>query len=156
MVYSELQANLILVFCVVKHCRETWDERVDDIDFSLCHFHDRPQGKSYLFFTQFKAEIKGAKIEYATAYVSIILTSAVLHDLTPPQWVKHSAIGRNTWFNMKKHAFNVLTHFTDKDYSEDTFLFVCFAHKKNWHRFLKSMFKIDPQSWHWYLPQIKP
>ncbi|RXN32902.1 caytaxin-like isoform X1 [Labeo rohita] len=27
-----------------------------------------PQGKSYLFFTQFKAEIKGAKIEYATAY----------------------------------------------------------------------------------------
>lgn len=31
----------------------------------------RPQGKSYLFFTQFKAEIKGAKIEYASAYVSI-------------------------------------------------------------------------------------
>lgn len=28
----------------------------------------RPQGKSYLFFTQFKAEIKGAKIEYAAAY----------------------------------------------------------------------------------------
>ncbi|XP_061096744.1 myeloid-derived growth factor [Conger conger] len=28
----------------------------------------RPQGKSYLFFTQFKAEIKGAKIEYARAY----------------------------------------------------------------------------------------
>ncbi|KAM9460989.1 myeloid-derived growth factor [Clarias gariepinus] len=28
----------------------------------------RPQGKSYLFFTQFKAEIKGAKIEYAGAY----------------------------------------------------------------------------------------
>lgn len=49
----------------------------------LCHFHDRPQGKSYLFFTQFKAEIKGAKIEYATAYVSII---AIRHYLTPPQW----------------------------------------------------------------------
>ena len=30
----------------------------------------RPQGKSYLFFTQFKAELKGAKIEYANAYVS--------------------------------------------------------------------------------------
>lgn len=30
----------------------------------------RPQGKSYLFFTQFKAEVKGAKIEYAMAYVS--------------------------------------------------------------------------------------
>ncbi|TKS74607.1 Myeloid-derived growth factor [Collichthys lucidus] len=28
----------------------------------------RPQGKSYLFFTQFKAELKGAKIEYANAY----------------------------------------------------------------------------------------
>ena len=31
----------------------------------------RPQGKSYLFFTQFKAELKGTKIEYANAYVSI-------------------------------------------------------------------------------------
>uniref|UniRef100_A0A672RS25 Myeloid-derived growth factor-like n=1 Tax=Sinocyclocheilus grahami TaxID=75366 RepID=A0A672RS25_SINGR len=40
----------------------------NDIDFSVIFFHDRPQGKSYLFFTQFKAEIKGAKIEYATAY----------------------------------------------------------------------------------------
>lgn len=28
----------------------------------------RPQGRSYLFFTQFKAELKGAKIEYANAY----------------------------------------------------------------------------------------
>lgn len=28
----------------------------------------RPQGKSYLFFTQFKAELKGAKIQYANAY----------------------------------------------------------------------------------------
>ncbi|CAG08012.1 unnamed protein product [Tetraodon nigroviridis] len=28
----------------------------------------RPKGKSYLFFTQFKAELKGAKIEYANAY----------------------------------------------------------------------------------------
>ncbi|XP_009470184.1 PREDICTED: UPF0556 protein C19orf10 homolog [Nipponia nippon] len=28
----------------------------------------RPQGKSYLFFTQFKAEVTGAKIEYAMAY----------------------------------------------------------------------------------------
>lgn len=30
----------------------------------------RPQGKSYLFFTQFKAELTGTKIEYANAYVS--------------------------------------------------------------------------------------
>uniref|UniRef100_A0A4W5RE28 Myeloid-derived growth factor n=1 Tax=Hucho hucho TaxID=62062 RepID=A0A4W5RE28_9TELE len=28
----------------------------------------RPQGKAYLFLTQFKAELKGAKIEYASAY----------------------------------------------------------------------------------------
>lgn len=28
----------------------------------------RPQGKSYLFFTQFKAELKGTQIEYANAY----------------------------------------------------------------------------------------
>lgn len=28
----------------------------------------RPQGMSYLFFTQFKAELKGTKIEYANAY----------------------------------------------------------------------------------------
>lgn len=32
-------------------------------------FH-RPQGKSYLYFTQFKAELRGAEIEYAMAYVS--------------------------------------------------------------------------------------
>lgn len=30
----------------------------------------RPQGKSYLYFTQFKAEVRGAEIEYAMAYVS--------------------------------------------------------------------------------------
>lgn len=35
----------------------------------------RPQGKSYLFFTQFKAELKGAKIQYANAYVSIKKTT---------------------------------------------------------------------------------
>ncbi|XP_034005675.1 myeloid-derived growth factor [Trematomus bernacchii] len=28
----------------------------------------RPQGKSYLFFTQFKAELKGTKIKFANAY----------------------------------------------------------------------------------------
>lgn len=31
----------------------------------------RPQGKSYLFFTQFKMELKGTKIAYANAFVSI-------------------------------------------------------------------------------------
>lgn len=31
----------------------------------------RPQGKSYLYFTQFKAEVRGAEIEYGMAYVSI-------------------------------------------------------------------------------------
>ncbi|XP_051977485.1 myeloid-derived growth factor-like [Xyrauchen texanus] len=38
----------------------------DDMLFSCSVW--RPQGKTYLFFTQFKAEIKGAKIEYTTAY----------------------------------------------------------------------------------------
>lgn len=38
----------------------------DDTLFSCSLW--RPQGKSYLFFTQFKAELKGAKIEYAKAY----------------------------------------------------------------------------------------
>uniref|UniRef100_A0A8I5YCH2 Myeloid-derived growth factor n=1 Tax=Rattus norvegicus TaxID=10116 RepID=A0A8I5YCH2_RAT len=28
----------------------------------------KPQGKSYLYFTQFKAELQGAEIEYAMAY----------------------------------------------------------------------------------------
>ncbi|XP_058513684.1 myeloid-derived growth factor isoform X2 [Ochotona princeps] len=28
----------------------------------------RPQGKSYLYFTQFKAEVQGAEIEYGMAY----------------------------------------------------------------------------------------
>lgn len=35
-----------------------------------CFIPARPQGKSYLFFTQFKAELKGTKVEYANAYVS--------------------------------------------------------------------------------------
>lgn len=34
-------------------------------------FPCRPQGKSYLYFTQFKAEVRGADIEYGMAYVSI-------------------------------------------------------------------------------------
>ncbi|XP_022064670.1 myeloid-derived growth factor [Acanthochromis polyacanthus] len=40
----------------------------------------RPQGKSYLFFTQFKAELKGAKIEYANAYSQ---TAAAGHTDVP-------------------------------------------------------------------------
>ncbi|XP_041861942.1 myeloid-derived growth factor [Melanotaenia boesemani] len=39
---------------------------VDDRLFSCSVW--RPQGKSYLFFTQFKAELKGVKIEYANAF----------------------------------------------------------------------------------------
>lgn len=30
----------------------------------------RPQGKSYLYFTQFRAEVRGAEVEYGMAYVS--------------------------------------------------------------------------------------
>uniref|UniRef100_A0A3Q3XCT3 Uncharacterized protein n=1 Tax=Mola mola TaxID=94237 RepID=A0A3Q3XCT3_MOLML len=38
----------------------------DDALFSCSVW--RPSGKSYLFFTQFKIELKGAKIEYGNAY----------------------------------------------------------------------------------------
>nr|XP_019936194.1 PREDICTED: myeloid-derived growth factor [Paralichthys olivaceus] len=48
----------------------TFTERVvSDINNKYFFFiSSRPQGKSYLFFTQFKAELKGTKIEYANAY----------------------------------------------------------------------------------------
>ncbi|KAG5850772.1 hypothetical protein ANANG_G00086000 [Anguilla anguilla] len=49
---------------------EQWQMSVglsDDESHFSCSLW-RPQGKSYLFFTQFKAEIKGAKIEHVTAY----------------------------------------------------------------------------------------
>lgn len=39
----------------------------------------RPQGKSYLFFTQFKAELKGTKIQYANAYSQT--SAAGQHDV---------------------------------------------------------------------------
>ncbi|XP_053717971.1 myeloid-derived growth factor isoform X2 [Synchiropus splendidus] len=39
----------------------------DDDRFFSCSIW-RPLGKSYLFFTQFKAELTGAKLEYAHAY----------------------------------------------------------------------------------------
>ncbi|KAM6231744.1 myeloid-derived growth factor [Spheniscus humboldti] len=49
---------------------EQWQMNIgvseDNLFFSCSVW--RPQGKSYLFFTQFKAEVKGAKIEYAMAY----------------------------------------------------------------------------------------
>ncbi|NXA53484.1 MYDGF factor, partial [Nothocercus julius] len=49
---------------------EQWQMNVgiseDNLLFSCSVW--RPQGKSYLFFTQFKAEVKGAKIEYAMPY----------------------------------------------------------------------------------------
>ncbi|KAJ8277359.1 hypothetical protein GJAV_G00074330 [Gymnothorax javanicus] len=49
---------------------EQWQMSVglsdDESHFSCAVW--RPQGKSYLFFTQFKAEIKGAKIEHVEAY----------------------------------------------------------------------------------------
>ncbi|XP_076880130.1 myeloid-derived growth factor [Brachyhypopomus gauderio] len=49
---------------------EQWQMSVglsDDDSLFSCSVW-RPQGKSYLFFTEFKAEIKGAKIEFASAY----------------------------------------------------------------------------------------
>lgn len=44
----------------------------------------RPKGKSYLFFTQFKVELKGAKIEYANAYVSIKETHLLVKHIAQP------------------------------------------------------------------------
>ncbi|NXV83177.1 MYDGF factor, partial [Atlantisia rogersi] len=49
---------------------EQWQMNIgvnEDNQFFSCSIW-RPQGKSYLFFTQFEAEVKGAKIEYAMAY----------------------------------------------------------------------------------------
>ncbi|KAL4608039.1 myeloid-derived growth factor [Arapaima gigas] len=49
---------------------EQWQMSIglsDDDSLFSCSIW-RPQGKSYLFFTQFKAEVKGAKVEYANAY----------------------------------------------------------------------------------------
>lgn len=46
--------------------------------FLLLSFSGRPQGKSYLFFTQFKAEITGSKMEYASAYVSILISKLTM------------------------------------------------------------------------------
>lgn len=43
----------------------------------------RPQGKSYLYFTQFKAEVRGAEIEYGMAYVSISCALGVGAEVSP-------------------------------------------------------------------------
>lgn len=48
----------------VRGAGDTWPRA--DPHWSLC----RPHGKSYLYFTQFKAEVRGAEIEYGMAYVS--------------------------------------------------------------------------------------
>ncbi|XP_043985313.1 myeloid-derived growth factor [Gambusia affinis] len=46
----------------------------------------RPQGKSYLFFTQFKAELKGAKIEYANAFSETAVTGQRDVPLKPDEF----------------------------------------------------------------------
>uniref|UniRef100_A0A3Q3JNU3 Myeloid-derived growth factor n=1 Tax=Monopterus albus TaxID=43700 RepID=A0A3Q3JNU3_MONAL len=46
----------------------------------------RPQGKSYLFFTQFKAELKGTKIEYANAYSQTAATGQSDVPLKPEEF----------------------------------------------------------------------
>lgn len=47
---------------------DTWPQAEPQADprWPLC----RPHGKSYLYFTQFRAEVRGAEIEYGMAYVS--------------------------------------------------------------------------------------
>lgn len=58
---------------------------------------DRPQGKSYLYFTQFKAEVRGAEIEYAMAYVSTSLRdprtagACGAPDSVPGKGLRHAA-----------------------------------------------------------------
>ncbi|XP_020827056.1 myeloid-derived growth factor isoform X2 [Phascolarctos cinereus] len=49
---------------------EQWQMSLDLSDDSrlLTCIIWRPQGKSYLFFTQFKAEVQGAEVEYGMAY----------------------------------------------------------------------------------------
>ncbi|XP_042198672.1 myeloid-derived growth factor [Callorhinchus milii] len=52
----------------------------------------RPQGKSYLFFTQFKAEVTNAKIEYAEAFSQAAGGGRSDIPLKPEEYV----IGENT------------------------------------------------------------
>lgn len=53
----------------------------------------RPQGKSYLYFTQFKAEVRGAEIEYGMAYVSIGCAQWGGCPSLPPWTVPFSPLG---------------------------------------------------------------
>ncbi|XP_029284848.1 myeloid-derived growth factor [Cottoperca gobio] len=47
----------------------------------------RPQGKSYLFFTQFKAELKGTKIKYANAYSQTAASGQSDVPLKPEEFI---------------------------------------------------------------------
>ncbi|XP_075878970.1 myeloid-derived growth factor [Nelusetta ayraudi] len=47
----------------------------------------RPSGRSYLFFTQFKVELKGAKVEYANAYSQTSDSGQGEKELKPEEFV---------------------------------------------------------------------
>ncbi|XP_058494770.1 myeloid-derived growth factor [Solea solea] len=66
----------------------------DDTLFSCSVW--RPQGKSYLFFTQFKAELKGTKIEYANAYSQSAAAGHSDVPLRPEEFaIKDSTVTHN-------------------------------------------------------------
>ncbi|XP_024134554.1 myeloid-derived growth factor [Oryzias melastigma] len=66
----------------------------DDTLFSCSVW--RPQGKSYLFFTQFKAELKGTRIEYASAYSQIAAGGQSDVPLKPEEFtVRESTVIHN-------------------------------------------------------------
>lgn len=69
----------------------SWDPRpwADPLPIFL----RRPQGKSYLYFTQFKAEVRGAEIEYGMAYVSIGCAQWGGCPRLPPWAVPFSPLG---------------------------------------------------------------
>uniref|UniRef100_A0A3Q4HH07 Myeloid-derived growth factor n=1 Tax=Neolamprologus brichardi TaxID=32507 RepID=A0A3Q4HH07_NEOBR len=64
--YCGLYAKILSLFSVTQQWLMSVGLTDDNRLFSCSVW--RPQGKSYLFFTQFKAELKGTKIEYANAY----------------------------------------------------------------------------------------
>uniref|UniRef100_A0A3B3TJ32 Myeloid-derived growth factor n=2 Tax=Poecilia latipinna TaxID=48699 RepID=A0A3B3TJ32_9TELE len=82
---------LIPAGTTVKYCsalKQQWLMSVglseDDQLFSCSVW--RPQGKSYLFFTQFKAELKGTKIEYANAFSETAVTGQRDVPLKPDEF----------------------------------------------------------------------
>ncbi|XP_008328631.1 myeloid-derived growth factor [Cynoglossus semilaevis] len=58
----------------------------DDMLFSCSVW--RPQGKSYLFFTQFKVDLKGTKLEFANAYSQTAGAGLSDEPLKPEEFIR--------------------------------------------------------------------